>query len=47
VFYGAALAGALFQQSERLARVAFTFVMMNVSAVTGLVALRRVREVWR
>jgi cellulose synthase/poly-beta-1,6-N-acetylglucosamine synthase-like glycosyltransferase len=47
VFYGAALAGAIFQHSERLARVAFTFVMMNVSAVAGLVALRRVREVWR
>jgi cellulose synthase/poly-beta-1,6-N-acetylglucosamine synthase-like glycosyltransferase len=47
VFYGAALAGAMFQQSERLARVAFTFVMMNVSAVAGLVALRRVREVWQ
>ena len=47
VFYGAALAGALFPRSQRLARVAFTFVMMNVLAVSGLVALRRVREVWR
>jgi hypothetical protein len=31
----------------RLARVAFTFVMMNITAVTGLVSLRRGREVWK
>jgi hypothetical protein len=32
---------------DRLARVAYTFVVMNLSAVAGLLALRRVREVWR
>ncbi len=47
IFYGGALAGALFEARERFARVAFTFVMMNVSAVAGLLALRRGREVWR
>ena len=31
----------------RLARVAYTFVMMNYAAVAGLIALRRGREVWR
>jgi hypothetical protein len=46
-FYALALAGALFAARERVARVAFTFVMMNVSAVAGLLALRRGREVWR
>jgi biofilm PGA synthesis N-glycosyltransferase PgaC len=47
IFYGLALSGALFEARERLARVAYTFVVMNLSAVTGLAALRRVREVWR
>ena len=47
IFYGLALSGALFEVRERFARVAYTFVVMNVSAVTGLLALRRVREVWR
>jgi poly-beta-1,6-N-acetyl-D-glucosamine synthase len=47
IFYGLALAGALFHARERFARVAFTFVMLNVSAVAGLAALRRRREVWR
>ena len=47
IFYGLALSGALFQVRDRLARVAYTFVMMNVSAVRGLGALRRVHEVWR
>ena len=47
VFYGLALAGALFHARERFARVAFTFVMLNLSAVAGLAALRRGREVWR
>jgi cellulose synthase/poly-beta-1,6-N-acetylglucosamine synthase-like glycosyltransferase len=47
VFYGLALSGALFAARERMARIAFTFVMMNVSAVAGLAALRRGREVWR
>lgn len=47
IFYGLALSGALFQVRDRLARVAYTFVMMNVSAVAGLLALRRLREVWR
>jgi hypothetical protein len=30
-----------------LARVAFTFVMMNYSAVAGLLALKRRRQVWK
>jgi biofilm PGA synthesis N-glycosyltransferase PgaC len=47
VFYGLALSGALFQARERFVRVAFTFVMMNFAALTGLAALRRGREVWR
>jgi poly-beta-1,6-N-acetyl-D-glucosamine synthase len=47
IFYGMALAGALFHARERFARVAFTFVMLNISAVAGLAALRRGREVWR
>lgn len=47
VFYGLALSGAIFQARERFARVAFTFVMMNFAALTGLAALRRGREVWR
>jgi hypothetical protein len=32
---------------QRVARVAFTFVMMNYSAIKGLFALRRGREVWK
>lgn len=32
---------------RRISRVAFTFVMMNYSAVAGLLALRRRREVWK
>ena len=47
IFYGLAISGALFQARERFARVAYTFVVMNLSAVAGLAALRRVREVWR
>ena len=31
----------------KVARVAFTFVMMNYAAVAGLVALGRRREVWK
>jgi hypothetical protein len=31
----------------RVARVAFTFVMMNYAALAGLFALRRGREVWK
>jgi hypothetical protein len=31
----------------KVARVAFTFVMMNYSAVAGLFALRRGQDVWR
>jgi cellulose synthase/poly-beta-1,6-N-acetylglucosamine synthase-like glycosyltransferase len=46
-FYGLAAAGALLHERERVARVAFTFVMMNLSAVAGLAALRRGRAVWR
>ena len=30
---------------DRIARVAFTFVMMNFASVAGLIALRRGREV--
>lgn len=47
IFYGLALSGGLFEARDRLARIAYTFVVMNVSAVAGLLALRRVREVWR
>jgi cellulose synthase/poly-beta-1,6-N-acetylglucosamine synthase-like glycosyltransferase len=47
VFYGLALAGASFREGERFGRIAFTFVMMNFSAIAGLAALRRGREVWR
>jgi hypothetical protein len=47
VFYGLAIAGAMFQARERFVRVAFTFVVMNFAAVAGLAALRRGREVWR
>ena len=32
---------------RRLARVAYTFVMMNYAAASGLFAVRRGREVWR
>ena len=32
---------------RKLANIAFTFVMMNVAAVSGLVALGRGREVWK
>ena len=32
---------------KRAARVAFTFVMMNYSAVAGLFSLRRRRQVWK
>jgi len=46
-FYGWAAAGALLHARERVTRVAYTFVMMNVAAVAGLAALRRGREVWR
>jgi len=31
----------------RIARVAFTFVMMNYAAVAGLFAAARGRRVWR
>jgi len=47
VFYGLAISGALFEARERFARVAFTFVTMNISVIVGLAALRRGREVWR
>jgi cellulose synthase/poly-beta-1,6-N-acetylglucosamine synthase-like glycosyltransferase len=47
VFYGLAISGALFEAHERFARVAFTFVTMNISVIAGLAALRRGREVWR
>jgi hypothetical protein len=32
---------------RRAARIAFTFVVMNYSAVAGLFSLRRKREVWK
>jgi hypothetical protein len=32
---------------QRLARVSFTFVMMNVAAITGLVSLSLGKRVWR
>jgi hypothetical protein len=32
---------------QKLARVAYTFMMMNYAAVAGLVALRRGLHVWR
>jgi hypothetical protein len=32
---------------RKIARVAFTFVMMNVAAVSGLFALRRGRNIWQ
>ena len=47
IFYGWALAEVLFRARERFTRVAFTFVVMNLAAVAGLLALRRGREVWR
>lgn len=31
----------------RVARVAFTFVMMNYAALAGLFSLRHGREVWK
>jgi hypothetical protein len=31
----------------RLSRVAYTFVMMNVAAVSGLIAVIRRRDVWK
>jgi hypothetical protein len=39
----AAKGGAL----ERMARIAFMFVVMNTSAVAGLVAAALGRKVWR
>jgi biofilm PGA synthesis N-glycosyltransferase PgaC len=44
-FYGLALYGAVLDQ--RLARISYTFVMMNLAAVTGLVAASTGRRVWR
>ena len=32
---------------DRLARVAFTFLMMNCSAVAGLISALTRRKVWR
>jgi cellulose synthase/poly-beta-1,6-N-acetylglucosamine synthase-like glycosyltransferase len=47
LFYGLAAAGGWLRMREKPARVALTFVMMNYSAIAGLAALRRGREVWR
>jgi cellulose synthase/poly-beta-1,6-N-acetylglucosamine synthase-like glycosyltransferase len=46
-FYLMAAAGAWLDVRERASRIALTFVVMNYSAVAGLAALRRGREVWR
>jgi hypothetical protein len=32
---------------DRFARVAYTFVVMNIASVVGLFSLRRGREVWK
>jgi hypothetical protein len=32
---------------HKVARVAYTFVMMNYAAVAGLLALTRGREIWK
>ena len=32
---------------SKVARVAYTFVMMNYAAVAGLVAATRARKIWR
>jgi len=47
VFYALAAAGAALEARQRMSRVAFTFVILNFSAIAGLLALRRGREVWR
>jgi poly-beta-1,6-N-acetyl-D-glucosamine synthase len=44
-FYALALYGAVLDQ--RLARMSYTFVMMNLAAVTGLLAVSMGRRVWR
>ena len=41
------VAGGWLSVRERPARIALTFVVMNYSAIAGLAALRRGREVWR
>jgi cellulose synthase/poly-beta-1,6-N-acetylglucosamine synthase-like glycosyltransferase len=47
LFYGLAAAGAALEARQRMSKVAFTFVVLNFSAIAGLMALRRGREVWR
>jgi hypothetical protein len=47
LFYALAAAGAALEARQRMSRVAFTFVILNFSAIAGLMALRRGREVWR
>jgi hypothetical protein len=32
---------------HRAARIAYTFVMMNYSAIAGLIAIGRGRDVWK
>jgi hypothetical protein len=32
---------------RQVARVAYTFVMMNYAAIAGLIAISRHREVWK
>ncbi len=46
-FYALAAAGGWLSVRERPARLALMFVVMNYSAIAGLAALRRGREVWR
>jgi biofilm PGA synthesis N-glycosyltransferase PgaC len=47
IFYGLAAVGGWLSIRERPARLALMFVVMNYSAIAGLAALRRGREVWR
>lgn len=35
------------ERINKVARVAFTFIMMNYAAIAGLMALRRGQDVWR
>jgi hypothetical protein len=32
---------------SRLSRVAYTFVMMNIAALNGLIAVIRGRDIWK
>ena len=39
--------GGTMKTLRRVARVAYTFVMMNVAAITGLIAIVRRQDVWK